>query len=195
MPSIVTEVDKYQKFSRLELATVSTVRQEIRYKLPKLLANVALALMFWTMSHIALVTLNSISSEITFLLQIGLLLAAGMFLVRTLFDALSIADKVTGLFLRLLGIKEGLSGQRVFKDVIYIVVILLVVAAIFPLVRNLSNFGPLLQEITKYAALGLIILFVYDIGQTFYRITEEKANSVANRISNSSNDEERIDGK
>lgn len=195
MPSIVTEVDKYQKFSRLELATVSTVRQEIRYKLPKLLANVALALMFWTMSHIALVTLNSISSEITFLLQIGLLLAAGMFLVRTLFDALSIADKVTGLFLRLLGIKEGLSGQRVFKDVIYIVVILLVVAAIFPLVRNLSNFGPLLQEITKYAALGLIILFVYDIGQTFYRITEKKANSVANRISNSSNDEERIDGK
>ncbi|MGD9130129.1 MAG: hypothetical protein PVH73_00970 [Candidatus Bathyarchaeota archaeon] len=195
MPSIVTEVDKYQKFSRLELATVSTLRQEIRYKLPKLLANVALALMFWTMSHIALVTLNSISSEITFLLQIGLLLAAGMFLVRTLFDALSIADKLTGLFLRLLGIKEGLSRQRVFKDIIYIVAILLVAAAIFPLFRNLSNFGPLLQEITKYAALGLIILFVYDIGRTFYRITEEKANSVANRISNSSNDEERIDGK
>jgi len=43
--------------------------------------------------------------------------------------------------------------------------------------------------------LGSIILFVYDIGRTFYRITEEKANSVANRISNSSNDEEKINGK
>lgn len=195
MLSIDTEVDKYQKFSRLRLATVNTVRKEIRYKLPKLLANVALALMFWTMSHIALVTLNSVSTELAFLLQIGLLLAAGMFLVRTLFDALTIADKVTGLFLRRLGIKEGWSRQRVFKDVIYIVAILLVAAAIFPLFRNLSNFGPLLQEITTYAALGLIILFVYDIARTFYRITEEKANSVANWISNSSNDEEKINGK
>jgi hypothetical protein len=195
MLSIDTEVGKYPKSSRLGLATVNTVRKEIRYKLPKLLANVALALMFWAMSHIALVTLNSVSTELAFLLQMGLLLAAGMFLVRTLFDALAIADKVTGLFLRRLGIKEGWSRQRVFKDAIYIVAILLVVAAIFPLFRNLPNFGALLQEITKYAALGLIILFVYDIGRTFYRITEEKANSVANRILNSSNDEEKIDGK
>jgi len=37
--------------------------------------------------------------------------------------------------------------------------------------------------------LGLILLFVYDIGRTFYRITEKKANSVANRIS--SNDGEK----
>ncbi len=195
MSSIVIEFDNYQKFSRLRLATVNTIREEIRYRLPKLLANVALALMFWTMSHIALVTLNSINIELAFLLQIGLLLAAGMFLVRTLFDALTIADKVTGLFLRRLGIKEGWSRQRVFKDTLYIVAILLVAAAIFPLFRNLSNFGPLLQEITKYVALGLIILFVYDIGRTFYRITEEKANLVANRISSSSNDEERINGK
>ena len=195
MLSIDTEVGKYQKFSRLGLATVNTVLKEIRYRFPKLLANVALALMFWAMSHIALVTLNSVSTELAFLLQMGLLLAAGMFLVRTLFDALAIADKVTGLFLRRLGIKEGWSRQRVFKDVIYIVAILLVVAAIFPLFRNLPNFGALLQEITTYAALGSIILFVYDIGRTFYRITEEKANSVANRISNSSNDEEKIDGK
>jgi hypothetical protein len=34
-------------------------------------------------------------------------------------------------------------------------------------------------------------LFVYDIGRTFYRITEKKANSVASRISNSSNGEEK----
>ena len=174
---------------------MNTVRKEIRYKLPKLLANLALALMFWTMSHIALVTLNSVSTELAFLLQIGLLLAAGMFLVRTLFNALTIADKVTGSFLKRLGIKEGWSRQRIFKDLIYIVAILLVAAAIFPLFRNLSNFGPLLQEITTYAALGLIILFVYDIGRTFYRITEEKANSVANRISNSSDNGEKINGK
>jgi len=155
------------------------------------MANVALALFFAGMSYIVLWTLNSISTEITFLLQIGLLLVAGIFLVRTLFDALTIVDNVTGLFLRLFGIKGGLSRQRVFKDTIYIVAILLVSAAIFPLLSNLSTFGPLLQEITTYAALGLILLFVYDIGRTFYRITEKKANSVANRFSNSSNDGEK----
>jgi hypothetical protein len=185
----------YPKFSRLGLATVSTVRQEIIYKLPKLLANVVLALMFWVMSHIAMVTLNGVSSEIAFLLQVGLLLAAGIFLVRTLFDALTIVDKVTGLFLRRLGIKDGWSRQRMFKDAAYIVAILLVAAAVIPLFSNLPEFGPLLQQATTYVALGLIILFVYDIGRTFYRITEAKANSVADRISNSSNSEEKTDEK
>jgi hypothetical protein len=169
---------------------VNAVSEEIRYRLPRLIANVAIALAFAGMSYIVQWTLSSISAKIVFLLQIGFLLAAGIFLVRTLFDALTIVDNVTGLFVRHLGIKEGWSRQRIFKDAIYIVAILLVAAAIFPLFSNLSTFGPLLQEITTYAALGLILLFVYDIGRTFYRITEKKANVVADRLSNSSNEEE-----
>jgi hypothetical protein len=172
---------------------VNAVSEEIRYRLPRLIANVAIALAFAGMSYIVLWTLNSISTEIVFLLQIGFLLAAGIFLVRTLFDALTIVDKVTGLFVRRLGIKDGWSKQRIFKDTIYIVAILLAAAAIFPLFSNLSNFGPLLQKITTYAALGLILLFVYDIGRTSYRITEKQANLVANRIS--SNEEEKMNGK
>jgi len=170
---------------------VNAVREGIRYRLPRLMANVTLALVFLATSYLVLWTLNSISTEITFLLPIGSLLVAGIFLVCTLFDALTIVDNVTGLFLRRLGIKEGWSRQRVFKDTAYIVAILLVAAATFPLFSKISNFGALLQEITTYAALGLILLFVYDIGRTFYRITEEKANSVANRLSHSSNDEEK----
>jgi hypothetical protein len=169
---------------------VNAVGEEIKYRLPRLIANVVLTLFFAGMSYIVLWTLSSISTEIVFLLQIGLLIVAGIFLVRTLFDALAIIDNATGLFLRHLGIKEDWSRQRVFKDTIYIVAILLVAAAIFPLFSKLSNFGPVLQEITTYAALGLILLFVYDIGRTFYRITEEKANVVADLLSNSSNDGE-----
>jgi hypothetical protein len=172
---------------------VTTVSEEIRYRLPKLIANVAIAGSFAGMSYIVLWTLNGISTEIVFLLQIGLLLAAGLFLVRTLFDALMLIDKTTVLFMRHLGITEGWSRQRIFKDIVYIVAILLVAAAIFPLLSKISTFGPLLQEITTYAALGLILLFVYDIARTFYRITEKKANSVANRIS--SNEENKINGK
>lgn len=161
----------------------------------RLIANVSIALVFAGMSYVVLWTFNSISTEVVFLLQIGFLLVAGMFLVRTLFDALTIVDKVTGLFVKRFGIHEGLSRQRIFKDIMYIVAILLVAAALFPIFNELPNFGPLPQEITAYAALGLILVFVYDIGRIFYRITEKKANSVADRFSNSSNEEKKKDEK
>ena len=172
---------------------MNAVSEELRNRLPKLIANTAIALVFLAMSFVVLWTLSGINTEIVFLSQIGLLLAAGLFLVRTLFDALMIIDKATGIFVRRLGIKDGWSRQRIFKDTVYVVAILLLAAATFPLFTRLPNYGPVLQEITTYAALGLIVLFVYDIGRTFYRITEKKANSVANRISNSNNSEEKKD--
>ena len=166
-----------------------------KYRFSRLVANGSITLIFAGMSYVVLWALNGVGAEIVLLLQLGFLLAAGMFLVRTLFDALMIFDKLTGSFVRRLGIKEGMSRQRIFKDVTYIVAIFFVAAAVFPLLRSLSNFAPLLQEITTYVVLGLIAVFVYDIGRTIYRITEKKANSVANRISSLSNSEEKIDEK
>jgi len=167
---------------------MNTLGEEILYRLPKVVSNLGLALIFWVARYIVLVTLNTVNAEHVFLLQMGLLIVTWIFLVRALFNVLTVVDRLTGSFLKRLGIKEGWSRQRIFKDAICIVAVLLVAAATFPLFSNLSNFGALLQEITTYAALGLILLFVYDIGRTFYRITEKKANSVANRLSHSSND-------
>jgi len=168
---------------------MNTLGEEILYRLPKVVSNLGLALIFWVARYIVLVTLNTVNAEHVFLLQMGLLIVTWIFLVRALFNVLTVVDRLTGSFLKRLGIKEGWSRQRIFKDAICIVAVLLVAAAIFPLFSELSNFGPLLQEITTYAALGFILLFVYDIGRTFYRITEKKANSVADRLSHSSNDE------
>jgi len=168
---------------------MNTLGEEILYQLPKVVSNLGLALIFWVARYIVLVTLNTVNAEHVFLLQMGLLIVTWIFLVRALFNALTVVDRLTGSFLKRLGIKEGWSRQRIFKDAICIVAVLLVAAAIFPLFSELSNFGPLLQEITTYAALGFILLFVYDIGRTFYRITEKKANSVADRLSHSGNDE------
>ena len=168
---------------------MANVRDEIRYTIPKLVANLSLALLFWLMSYFTSVTLTRFSNEAGFLSQLGLLLTAGIFLVRALFDALTIVDKMTKSFLKRLGIKEEWSRQRILKDIIYIVVTLLVTAAIFPIFTELSEFNSLLQQVTTYAALGLILLFVYDIGRTFYKITEKTANLVADRISNSNNRE------
>ena len=98
---------------------MKTVTEEIRNRLPKILANVAVALMFLALSYIALWTLSDISQGIMFLLQIGLLIVAGIFLIRTSFDAQVIIDKATRAFLRRLGINEEWSRQRLFKDMIF----------------------------------------------------------------------------
>ena len=174
---------------------MNTLGEEILYRLPKVVSNLALALIFWVARYIVLVTLNTVNAEHVFLLQMGLLIVTGIFLVRASFNALTIADRLTGSFLKRLGIKEGWSRQRIFKDTICIVAVLLVAAALFPFFNTLSNVEQLMQQITTYFALGLIFLFVFDIGRTFYQITEAKANSVTNHFSNSSNSEEKINEK
>lgn len=174
---------------------MNALSTEIRNSFPKLIANGAIALTFLITSYIILWTLNGIKIEIVFLLRIGFLLAAGIFLVRVLFNALTILDKVTGLFVKLFGINDGLTRQRIFKDTIFIITILLITAALFPIISQLQNSITFLQQITTYVALGLILLFMFDIGRTFYRITEKKVNEVTNRISNSINQDEKINGK
>ena len=173
---------------------MNTLREELLYRSPKLVSNLALALIFWVARYIVLFTLDTVSAEFVFLLQMGLLIVTGIFLVRASFNALIVVDKLTGSFLRRLGIKEGWSRQRTFKDLMCIVAVLLVVAAIFPLLSSLSTFEPLLQQVITYVALGLILLFVFDLGRNLYRFTEAKANSVVDRISNSINGEEKTDG-
>jgi len=168
---------------------VNAASEELRRKFPKLIANIVIAVIFTSISQIVGWFLNGINPDILFLLQIGLLLGAGIFLVRTLFDALTVTDKATKLLLKRVGIKKEQTNQRIFKDTIAIVVVLLIAAAIVPIISNLSSMGPLLQQIMTYAAMGLIVLFVYDIGRTFYRITEKKANGLADKISNSMEDE------
>jgi hypothetical protein len=168
---------------------MNTLREEIIWRLPKVVSNLVLALIFWITRYIIQVTLNIVSSELMFLLQTALLIIVGIFLVRALFSALTLFDRLTGSILKRFGIKENWSKQRIFKDTLGIVTILLVAAALVPFFSTLSSFE-LLQQIITYIALGLIFLFVFDIGRIFYRLGEKKANSVADRFSNSINNEE-----
>jgi hypothetical protein len=173
---------------------MTKLREEILFNSPKVVSNLALALLFWVARYIVLITLGTVNAEFVFLLQMGLLIVTGIFLIRASFNTLSIVDKLIGSFLNRLGIDDVWSRQRIFKDTMCIIAVLLVAAAVFPLLNSISTIEPLLQQIITYAGLGLILLFVFDIGRSFYRLTEKKANSMANRISNSIYDEEKIDG-
>ena len=172
---------------------MTKLREEILFNSPKVVSNLALALLFWVARYIILITIGTVDAEFVFLLQTGLLIVTAIFLIRASFNTLSIVDKLIGSFLNRLGIDDVWSRQRIFKDTMCIIAVLLVAAAVFPLLNNLSTIEPLLQKIVTYSALGLILLFVFDIGRSFYRLTEKKANSMAKRISNSINNEEKID--
>lgn len=172
---------------------MNTLREEIVHRSPKIVSNLFLALIFWVIRYLLLITLPPFREELIFLLQMGLLIVTGIFLVRALFNALTVFDMLTGSFLKRLGITEGWSRQRVLKDIICIVAVLLVAAALFPLFNSMTNSVELIQQGTTYVALGLIFLFVFDIGRSFYRLTEQKANSVADMLSNSINGDEEID--
>lgn len=169
---------------------MKNLREYITDFLPKVVSNLVLVLIFWFTRFIVLIIINPINSELTFLLQTGLLIVTGIFLVRALFNTLNIFDRLTGSLLNRLGITEKWSQQRILKDALCIVTIILVAAALVPLFESISHYD-LIQQITTYVTLCLIILFVFDIGRNFYRMTEEKANSVADRISNSISNEEK----
>jgi len=173
---------------------LNAASREFRQKFPKLIANIVIAALFTASSQLVGWILKGINADVVFLLRIGLLLGAGMFLVRTFFDALTVTDKATKLLLKRVGIKKEQSKQRMFKDLIRIVAILLVAAAIAPILNGVSSVNPVLNEIIAYAAMALILLFVYDIARTFYRITENKANVLADRFS-SSNEGDETNGK
>ncbi|MEJ2243108.1 MAG: hypothetical protein P8X87_01025 [Candidatus Bathyarchaeota archaeon] len=122
---------------------MNAASRELKQKFPKLIANIVIAAIFTASSQLAGWILKGINADVVFLLRIGLLLGAGIFLVRTLFDALTVTDKATKLLLKRVGIKKEQSKQRIFKDIICIVATLLVVAALGPILNGTSSINPI----------------------------------------------------
>ena len=66
---------------------------------------------------------------------------------------------------------------------------MLVVTAVSPLLLNIQDvIGYYLSTATVYIGLGLVILFIYDIGRLVYKIIEEKAESLADYVSQTKQD-------
>lgn len=158
---------------------MNSVGKEFRQNLPKLAANIALALAFGVTGTLASIILANVNEGFGFCSWLVLTLVGGVFVIRALFDVLTISDKAVGLVMERLGIRQRFSRRRMAKDLIYIVVIILATAAIFPLLETIGTIGAILQSITSIAAVMTAFLFVYDIAHTLYEMVHEKANVVA----------------
>jgi hypothetical protein len=111
------------------------------------------------------------------------LIFTAIFLIRALSDGLVLSDIFTDIFVKRLGIREERSPKRAARDTIYIIVIILITTALYPVIDTLepSIKDPLLIG-TTYIALGMILILIYDIGRILYRIVERKAESMADGL-------------
>jgi len=168
--------------------------EEIRRRLPRLVTNLIMAIIFWVISVFIPPTLPDIvipgiNTEASFLVWIFTIIITAIFLIRALTDALVLGDVLTDAITKKLGVKEEQASKRAARELVYIIAIVLVVTAVSPLLANIQdNIGYYLSTGTVYVGLGLVILFIYDIGRTVYKIIEEKAESLADYVSQSKQD-------
>jgi hypothetical protein len=158
--------------------------EEIRRRLPRLVTNLIMAIIFWLISSFIPPTLPSliipgINTEASTLVWILTMFIMAIFLIRALTDALVLGDVVTDVLVKKLGVKEEKASKRAAREFVYIIVIVLIVTAVSPLLVTVQDIGYYLSTATVYIGLGLIILFIYDIGRIIYKIIEEKAESFA----------------
>ena len=161
--------------------------EEIRNRLPRLVMSLIMGIIFWMLSVFVPPTLNEITipgigTQASFLLWVLMILIMGIFLIRVLSDALILGDILTDVFVGKLGIKEERSPKRAAREVVYIIVIVLVVTAMSPIISTLEEYGVYFNAIITYVGLGLVIVFIYDIGRILYTIIENKAEAIANQL-------------
>ncbi len=160
---------------------------EIRRRLPRIIMNLVMAVIFWiigifippTVKNVAIPGLD-VNADLLIWIIATVIMA--IFLIRALSDALVLGNILTDIVVRRLGIKEEMSPRRAARDFIYIIIILLIATAIFPVLAAVKEMGRILTAVTTYIALGLIILLIYDIGRILYKIIEQKAELLADHL-------------
>jgi cation transport ATPase len=164
------------------------IGEEVRRRFPRLTMSLVMAVIFYLVNifvppFMGDIMLPGINLNAGTLVGTIALIFTAIFLIRALADGLVLSDILTDIFVKRLGIKEERSPRRAARDAIYIIVIILVATALFPLINTLEqSVGKPLSMATTYVALAIILILIYDIGRILYRIVEKKAESVADSL-------------
>lgn len=161
------------------------ISEEIRNRFPRLTMSLVMAVIFYLINTIVPplmedILLPGINVNADILIGTIALIFTAIFLIRALADGLILSDILTDVFVKRLGIKEERSPKRAARDAIYIIVVILITTALYPIINTLEpNIRTPLSIGTTYIALGIILILIYDIGRILYRIVERKAESMA----------------
>ena len=169
------------------MVNVKVKGEEIRRRFPRIVMNLVMAVIFWIIdvfvpSTVSGVVIPGLNTNAGLLVWIVVTVIMAIFLIRALSDALVLGDILTDVVVRRLGIKEERSPKRAARDFIYIIIIILVVTALSPILGSVADIGYLLTTAATYVALALIIILIYDIGRILYRLVQQKAELLADRL-------------
>lgn len=177
--------------SKKETAGLSKIREEVRRRFPRLTMSLVIAVVFWAISMVVPPTVSNINipnidmnaEMVVWIITISI---TAIFLIRALSDALVLGDILTDIFVKRLGIKEERSPKRAARDLIYIIIIILIEMAVLPVINAYfegEGIGQWLSAITIYVSLGVILILIYDIVRILYRIIDQRAEALADRLS------------
>jgi cation transport ATPase len=164
------------------------IGEELRSRFPRLTMSLVMAIIFYLINTVVPplmgdIPLPGIDIKVGTLVGTIALIFTAIFLIRALSDGLVLSDILTDIFVKRLGIKEERSPKRAARDTIYIIVIILVTTALYPLINTLeASIKDPLSIATTYIALAIILILIYDIGRILYRIVERRAESVADNL-------------
>ena len=164
-----------------------SIGEEIRKRFPRLSISLLVAFLFWVISLTIPKLVEGVAvpgigispyNNAGWLLWAMMTLLCLIFIVRASTDILVLMDAGTEMLVRRLGIGEEKSLKRVGKDIVYIILTILLAAAVLPLLASVPQVGGLLAIVVSLVALGVSAMLVYDIGRIIYRMLEEKARIV-----------------
>ena len=162
--------------------------KEIQLRISRLVMNLFMVFIFWVLNAFVPPTLEGVylpgihypAGQVFWFITLLIMI---MFLARVLSDALALGNFLTEIVIRRIGIKEALSPKRALRDLIYIIVTVLVAAAISPFIKSVESHISMISTAVTYIALALIIVLIYDISRITYNLIEGKAEILAKKIS------------
>ena len=171
----------------------SSIRNEIRKRLPRIIINITVAFMFWIISQLGPlfvkgVVIPGISipppfDTVSSIVGLTAMLIAVVFLVRAISDILFFVDISAEIIVRSLGIKEKRPLKRIARDFTYIILTLLIATAASPILSPIPQVGAYLTAIVSIVALGIFLVLIYDIGKVVHGVLQEKTRRIADWIS------------
>jgi hypothetical protein len=168
------------------------VRSEVRRRLPRIMINLTVAVLFWIVSQIGPLFVEGLVIPIVnfpppfdtapSIVRLTATLIWMVFLVKAISDILFFVDLSAEIIVRSLGIKDRKRWKRVARDLAYIILALLLVAAATPIVSSIPQVGGYLMAAISLAALAFFLLLIYDIGKVIHGVLQEKTRKIADWI-------------
>ena len=166
-----------------------SVRREIRRRLPRIMINIMVAFLFWIISQVGPIFVEGLVIPIVYfpppldtassILRLTATLIWMVFLVKAISDILFFVDISADIIVRSLGIRDRKPWRRVARDLTYIILSLLLVAAATPILSSIPEVGGYLMAAVSLIALGFFLILIYDIGRVIHGVLQHKARRIA----------------